>query len=381
MKLLILFLTAGLFSFDITAKSKEEVFILGQQETETYKIEKFNSSIKPKNIILMIGDGMGLNQVEVSRLGIGGVDYKLAIDQLPFRGLVTTFSSNNSITDSAAAATAWATGKKTNNKFLSVSPNKKNIITITELLAQKGYKNGLVATSSITHATPAAFYAHVDNRYKEQKIAKQFLESNIDIALGGGAEFFRKLNFSDKYILLKSRQDLMAHQNEENKKLLGLFAEDGIMRTDEDMPSQAEMTDLALDYLVKSTESCNGFFLMSEGSQIDWAGHANNIQYLFAEFNDFDQTIGKLINFINTDKETLLIITADHETGGLQLVDKLDNKVKIKWTTKNHTAVPVGIYAYGPGAELFSEEMDNTDIFYKMIEVIDYENAADGVCQ
>ena len=204
MKLLILFLTASLFSFDITAKSKEEVFILGQQETETYKIEKFNSSIKPKNIILMIGDGMGLNQVEVSRLGIGGVDYKLAIDQLPFRGLVTTFSSNNSITDSAAAATAWATGKKTNNKFLSVSPNKKNIITITELLAHKGYKNGLVATSSITHATPAAFYAHVDNRYKEQKIAKQFLESNIDIALGGGAEFFRKLNISDKYILLKS---------------------------------------------------------------------------------------------------------------------------------------------------------------------------------
>ena len=162
-----------------------------------------------------------------------------------------------------------------------------------------------------------------------------------------------------------------------SKRIIGLFDKDGIVRSP-DKPSQREMTDFALEQL--KNNKCSGFFLMTEGSQIDWAAHDNNIVKMIEEFKVFDESIMDLINFVTEDQETLLIITADHETGGLKILNQKNGFALIQWGTGSHTSEPVGVYAYGPGAELFNGMMDNTDIHYKILEAIDYTNLDDTVC-
>ena len=357
------------------SKEKTETVKMGNKDSNLLEIINFSESTKPKNIILAIADGAGLNHITVSRLAIGGPDHKLYIDQLPVAGTSSTHAYENLITDSAAAATAWATGNKTKNRYLSVDKDKKELTTIFEMLDDRGYLKGIVATSSVTHATPAAFYAHIDSRYKEKEIADQLLNSSVDIALGGGQEFFN-LQELDKNHHLMTEKVSLENNYDGLKNIIGLFDEDGMERG-LDMPTQREMTSYALDYL---DDKCNGFFLMTEGSQIDWAGHSNDIEYMIREFKDFDLTIKDLINFVTANKDTLLLITADHETGGLQLMKQKDDSFIVQWGTGGHTGVPVGVYAYGPGSQNFSGVMDNTDIFYKILEVLDYQNLTISKC-
>ena len=357
------------------SKEKTETVKMGNKDSNLLEIINFSESTKPKNIILAIADGAGLNHITVSRLAIGGPDHKLYIDQLPVAGTSSTHAYENLITDSAAAATAWATGNKTKNRYLSVDKDKKELTTIFEMLDDKGYLKGVVVTSSVTHATPAAFYAHIDSRYKEKEIADQLLNSSVDIALGGGQEFFN-LQELDKNHHLMTEKVSLENNYDGLKNIIGLFDEDGMERG-LDMPTQREMTSYALDYL---DDKCNGFFLMTEGSQIDWAGHSNDIEYMIREFKDFDLTIKDLINFVTANKDTLLLITADHETGGLQLMKQKDDSFIVQWGTGSHTGVPVGVYAYGPGSQNFSGVMDNTDIFYKILEVLDYQNLTTSKC-
>ena len=357
------------------SKEKTETVKMGNKDSNLLEIINFSESTKPKNIILAIADGAGLNHITVSRLAIGGPDHKLYIDQLPVAGTSSTHAYENLITDSAAAATAWATGNKTKNRYLSVDKDKKELTTIFEMLDDRGYLKGIVATSSVTHATPAAFYAHIDSRYKEKEIADQLLNSSVDIALGGGQEFFN-LQELDKNHHLMTEKVSLENNYDGLKNIIGLFDEDGMERG-LDMPTQREMTSYALDYL---DDKCNGFFLMTEGSQIDWAGHSNDIEYMIREFKDFDLTIKDLINFVSANKDTLLLITADHETGGLQLMKQKDDSFIVQWGTGGHTGVPVGVYAYGPGSQNFSGVMDNTDIFYKILEVLDYQNLTISKC-
>ena len=356
--------------------SNTEVIKIGSEKTEYLNIEEFPHGLKAKNIILAVGDGAGLNQVMLSRLAIGGMDHKLSIDQLPYHGISLTHSYNNIYTDSAAAATTWATGHKTKNRFLSIDVNKEKLQTITEMLSKKSYISGLVATSSITHATPAAFYAHIDSRYKYSEIAEQLIDSPINIAMGGGLEFFDVEKIEDSHHVLTNKKSFNLNFNN-SKKVIGLFDNDGIYR-DTEKPTQREMTDFTLHYLNKN--QCNGFFLMTEGSQIDWAAHDNNANEMITEFRDFDLTIKDLINFVTQNKETLLIITADHETGGLQILKQEDDSVIVQWGTGSHTSTPVGVYTYGPAAELFNGVMDNTDIHQKMLEALDYKNLDDKTC-
>ena len=172
------------------SNSEFETLPIGSSETDYLNIIDFSENQTPKNIVLVVGDGTGINQITLSRIVKGGPDHKLAIDQLPINGISLTHPYGNLITDSAAAATAWATGKKTKNKYLSIDHEKNILKTLPEMLYEKGYISGIVATSSITHATPAAFFAHIDSRYKEKEIANQFLNSPINIGLGGGLEFF-----------------------------------------------------------------------------------------------------------------------------------------------------------------------------------------------
>jgi alkaline phosphatase len=369
-------LTIAILLISACDSSNTEVIKIGSEKTEYLNIEEFPHGLKAKNIILAVGDGTGLNQVMLSRLAIGGMDHKLSIDQLPYHGISLTHSYNNIYTDSAAAATTWATGQKTKNRYLSIDVNKEKLQTITEMLSKKSYISGLVATSSITHATPAAFYAHIDSRYKYSEIAEQLINSPINIAMGGGLEFFDVEKIGDSHHVLTNKKSFNLDLND-SKKVIGLFDNDGIYR-DPEKPTQREMTDFTLKYLNKN--QCNGFFLMTEGSQIDWAAHDNNANEMITEFRDFDLTIKDLINFVTQNKETLLIITADHETGGLQILKQDDDSVIVQWGTGSHTSIPVGVYTYGPAAELFNGIMDNTDIHQKMLEAIDYKNLDNKTC-
>jgi len=367
--LLILSVTSCNFS-----ENTESVKI-GSKVTEFIEIKDFSDDLKAKNIILVIGDGVGPNQITLSRIAIGGLDFRLFIDQMPYHGTSLTHSYDNAYTDSAAAATAWSTGFKTKTRYLSLDPDKKILETIVELLSKKGYASGVVATSSVTHATPAALYAHIDNRYEYKEIANQLINSSIHIALGGGRKLFDLNKINDTHHVLTSKESLQLNFDY-SKKLIGLFDDDGIERSNE-KPTQRQMTNFALKHLNKQ---CNGFFLMTEGSQIDWAGHDNDANKMIEEFRDFDLTIKDLIKFVNKNNDTLLIITSDHETGGLQILKQDNDNVIIQWGTGRHTSTPVGVHAYGPGAELFQGLMDNTDIHYKMLEAIDYKNLENQTC-
>jgi alkaline phosphatase len=373
MKYFFFFLFFSLFA----VSEKVEYIELGSEIQDPVKIKSFEK-VKPKNIILLIGDGTGFNQIALSRMAIAGYDSRLYLDKLPFTGISLTHSADNIVTDSAAAATAWSTGHKTNNKFLSIKPNKEVLQTLPEKLYRKGFLSGLVATSSITHATPAAFYAHVDNRYKEKEIARQLQGSSIDIALGGGKKFFDIDQENINY--LYNLNDLPKDGPGTSKRVIGLFANDGIRRS-EASPTQLAMTSAAIEHLLSRTSNCSGFFLMSEGSQIDWAGHDNDAKKMIEEFRDFDATIKEVIKFINKNKNTLLIVTADHETGGLQILKKSKNLIKVQWGTGSHTAGPVGVFSYGPGAENFEGTMDNTDIHNKILNLLSFSDLEDSSCK
>ena len=356
----------------------EEAVLIGTETNAAETLEQ-NLNNKAKNIILFIGDGMGPNQVALARLSKGGVNHRLSFENFPVTGIVLNHSAQNLYTDSAAAATAWAAGVKTNNGYLSVDPDHKFLPTIPELLSTKGYLSGLVATSSITHATPAAFYAHINSRSKHKKIAQMLVESDIAIALGGGPEFF-KLPLTDQAIHLIDNGNSLDQDNlTQHARVLGLFGEDGLDRRLAP-PTQLKMTEKALDFLDLKTSNCPGFFLMSEGSQIDWAGHDNNVKYMLSEFADFDKSVAAAIEFAKNDKETLILVTADHATGGLVLQKPRGSSIRAQWTTTSHDLASINIYAYGPGAEKFSGVMDNTEIFDRMLQALDYVNLDSNNC-
>ncbi len=347
--------------------------------TKLFSTLERTTGSKAKNVILFIGDGMGPNQVTLAKFAAGGPEHRLSFENFPVTGIVYNHSKKSLYTDSAAAATAWSTGVKTINRYLAVDEEKKFLPTIPELLTAKGYKSGLVATSSITHATPAAFYAHIDNRYKEKEIASMLINSEIDIALGGGAEFFDVTQSKNSPFMIYDKKLLDSNLLSSKKQVIGLFAEDGLDRR-LGPPTQLEMTKTALSFLEEKSQNCTGFFLMSEGSQIDWAGHDNDVEYMLVEFADFDASVQVAINFAAENKNTLILVTADHSTGGLVLHRHKDLKVKAQWTTGSHDLSPINIYAYGPGSEFFSGVMDNTEIFDRILLAVDYENLDSSNC-
>jgi alkaline phosphatase len=326
----------------------------------------------PKNIILMIGDGMGLSQMYAA--------YTATKDNLNMTrctniALVKTFSENDYITDSGAAGTAIATGHKTTNGMIGMLTDKTPVTSILKYAENSGLATGLVATSSITHATPAAFIACVESRKMMEEIAGQFLYTDIDVFIGGGYDNFGKradsLNLIDSliarnYRVVKSIPEMM----EVNQgKLAALLYPEHAPKYSEgrgDMLSLA--TSKAID-LLSSNEK--GFFLMVEGSQIDWGGHDNDLEYIISETIDFDKACGVAMEFAERNGETLVIITADHETGGLGIPagDLKSGKAEGKFTTGDHSAIPVPLYSVGPGSEKFHGFIDNTDIFKIMFDL------------
>lgn len=329
-----------------------------------------------KNVILIIGDGTGIAQITTGQYALVGPGGLLHMQRMPVTGFVKTYSEDNLITDSAAGATALSCGLKTYNGAIGVDMNVTPCKTILELAAEKGLSTGLISTSSITHATPASFASHVERRNMQDKIAAQFLDSDVDVFLGGGVRFFDAETRRDSQDLIgkfreKGYQILMNESDLEKADsdlLLGLFAHNGMERTDGE-PSSAEMTEKALNVLSKNDE---GFFMMLEGSQVDWAGHENDVDYLINEVRDFDEAVKSVLDFAEDDGETLVVMTADHETGGMILLTQQEDgsKLEIKWTTDYHTGTPVPLMAYGPRAEEFMGWRDNTFVAKKLAELL-----------
>ena len=331
-----------------------------------------------RNVIFCIGDGMGPNHVVLARQKGVGDDKKLYMERLPVRGEVTTRSANKAVTDSAAAATALACGVKTDNGMIGVAPDKTPYSSILELLQKKGWRTGLVATSAISHATPAGFASHVDSRNEQKEIAAQMLANRVDVMLGGGRKFWSDDLWDQAtaagYQIVENRDEMATLKP---APAIGLFAGDGLTTLSPE-PSLQEMSYTAMTLLNTPGKEWFApqpkFFLMIEGSQIDWAAHANDTDAMVRQTLLFDMAVREAIEFAQRDRHTLVIVTADHETGGLDLTPDASGNIKAKWTTGGHTDANVSIYAYGPGSEKFSGTMDNTDIPKRIADLTGVES-------
>lgn len=379
------------------------------------------------NVILMIGDGMGFSQTTLARMD--KADRNLALyentslrmDEMERAGYVSTYSANSLVTDSAPASTAMATGEKTNNGVISQDSQAvqgirdgRNLTTILEMAEKAGLSTGVVTTTRITHATPAAFYAHVDNRDNESEIADQLLTSGVEVALGGGLSYFLGGNDTSPaggkgkrsddrnlieeatckgYAFVYNGTAFDELDVENTTKLLGLFENSHMLyelqrlNSSNREPSLADMTGTSIDILSRNPK---GFFLMVEGGRIDHACHERSLDNTSADTLAFDEAVGRALDFASSNNRTLVIVTADHECGGLVLqpadLDTYEaggvKPVFGSGTTKTegprydfitemeeatHTAVDVPIMASGPGSELVGQgRMDNTDIFLVM---------------
>ncbi len=274
---------------------------------------------KVENIILLIGDGMGPAQVTALMQAQGSEPINM--ERATVGGFVKTSSANNRVTDSAAAATAFATGQKTNNGHLGVNVNGEPLETILEKAEKAGLATGLVATTYLEHATPGAFYGHNADRNAREEISAQLQEAGIEVTLG-------------------------------------------------QVKNLAEATGEALTVLTGK----RGFFLMVEGSFIDSAGHDNDPERLLKEMRDFDGAVGVALDYAETHPKTLVIITADHETGGLTIPSGDENfllpdsGIEFEWGTGGHSAVIVPLFVYGPGATQFGGVHENTEINHLMVK-------------
>lgn len=357
--LLIILLAFALFSTScVSVQVKENTVTHNSTEVK-----------KPKNIILLIGDGMGLSQVSAA---IFYKDGKPNFERFTTIGLIKTSSASEFITDSASGATVFSTGKKTYNGAIGVDKDTIQVQTIVEHLSKRGLATGIVATSSIQHATPASFYAHVKSRSMYEKITEFVPNSGVNFFAGGGLKFFNKRkDGKDLLVEMETKgyeviTDKLPESPSDKNQLI-LLAEDGMPKMSEGRGDfLPNATKLALEKLSKNKK---GFFLMVEGSQIDWGGHDNDADYLIQELLDFDKTLGVALDFAKQNGETLVIVTADHETGGFSLSsDGNDyNKIKSTFSTPGHSATMVPVFAEGPGASLFNGIYESHEIYDKMM--------------
>jgi alkaline phosphatase len=327
---------------------------------------ELNDDKKAKNVILMIGDGMGVNQFyALNKLNSGTY-----INQLPMTAISRTSNIDKKTTDSAAGGTALSTGQKTKNKKIALDLNDNNLETILEIASKNGKATGLVATSSITHATPASFIAHRPLRSQYEDIALDISNSNVDVLIGGGKNNFDKREDGANLIeILVGKEFNMAYSIDEmnevhDGKLAAFLYEDHPPRYNERGDMLPLATKKALELLSKDED---GFFLMIEGSQIDWAAHENNMDYMLGETVDFDLAVGEVLKWAKNDGNTLVIVTADHETGAFMPLNFDNKQVEYAFSSTNHSDSPVPVFAYGPASSEVRGVIENTQIFDLML--------------
>lgn len=331
---------------------------------------------QPKNVIFIIGDGMGLAHIYSGMVANGN---QLEMERFKHVGFSKTYSSNNFTTDSGAGGTALACGIKTKNGMIGMSPDSVSTPSILEIAENNKLSTGMVTACDITHATPASFIAHQVSRKMAEEIAADFLKTDIDVFIGGGRKNFEdrddNRNLSNE---LKQKGYNIAYTIDEAKKIKsGKLA--GLLY-DVHPTAMPDRGDLLPDAAVAAIDILDnnkkGFFLMIEGSQIDWAAHDNNAELIAKEVLDLDKTIGRVLDFAQRNKNTLVIVTADHETGGLTLPK--GNIVKKEFvgafSTKDHSGVLVPVFAFGPGAENFTGFMENTSFKNKLVKLLKLKN-------
>jgi len=354
---------------------------------------------EPRNIILFIGDGMGEVHRTAARWVQVGQTGRLFMDDLPVSGLSHTASADNSITDSAAGATAISTGVRTNNGWVSIAPDHSVLTTILESARLEGKAAGLITTVQVYHATPAAFASHVENRDLFDEIAIQLMQEDVEVLLGGGENKFLPTSVSGCFGMgtRTDSEDLIAQaitagyehvctasglaavDAASSPRLLGLFADDEMARPFS--PDLAAMTQRAIDILSRDPQ---GFFLMVEGGQIDKAAHAHDGGNAIGDTIGFDQAVAVGKAYAASAGNTLVIVTADHETGGMGIVlgsacsspngpfaiSGSSDTFCVTWTTGGHTAADVPVTASGPFAHLLAGSYDNTHIFEAMYRAL-----------
>ena len=344
------------------------------------KKEEPQEPAKALNVIYMIGDGMALPEVYAAVLASGE---QMTFTQFPYIGVVDTHSASNDITDSAAAGTALASDHKTKNSMVGMNPDSIPVKTILEVMKEQGKETGIVVTSYVTHATPAAFYAKVPKRSKYEDIAVQMAETeNLNLIIGGGMKHFN--HRKDSVNLVERMENELGWKVYDTLADVDLTCKKYAVIDEKDhMPKAAERGDFlprAVKTALKTLDNAeNGFFLMVEGSQIDFACHANDSAWMMDEMMDFDYAIKVALDYAKEKGNTLVVVTADHETGGLTLPDpqgKYTNVV-FDYSTTSHTCLPVMVYAYGPGAEQFTGWMQNTAIKAKILNACGLENISD----
>ena len=375
---------------------------------------------KAKYVFYFIGDGMGFNHVSLTEYWLGhthGVfdSRPLSFSQFPVLGWAVTHSESNLITDSAAAGTALSTGNKTKNGMLATGPDSTALTSISYKIHDAGYKVGISSTVGINHATPAAFYGHNVNRGNYYEIASEIPASEFEFFAGGGAiestgDDEDKVSVYEAienggYVIAEGMDDFAAKKDGAEKMML--LQKDGRLRTElpyaidmkEYDMTQADLVRASIDFLYD--EEGEGFFVMSEGGRIDWASHGNDTKAVILETLSLSDAVAEAVRFYNEHPdETLIVVTADHETGGLTLswekgynlyLDKLEeiscskdmvseeerermneisHEARIGWTTGDHSAANVPVFAIGAGSDLFSGRMDNTDIPKRICEAM-----------
>lgn len=366
------------------------------QDYDGTAINSCRSAPHAKNIILVVGDGMGEYHRKTAQWRKIGQFGSLAMDDMPVSGYSKTGSANSFITDSAAAATALSTGEKTNNDVIGLDPDLNILTTILEEAQSLGKAVGLVTTTQITHATPAAFAAHVESRDMMTEIASQMLSARVDVLLGGGESEFLPTSETGCYPNSGMRTDsrnlineaitagytyicdsagLTAVDPAATTRLLGLFADEGMSRPF--TPSLTEMVRKAVDILSMNP---TGFFLMVEGGQIDWASHSNDSTNAINDTIELDAAVEVIQAFAGISDETLIIVTADHETGGMTAyLEPTGNPSEdgpfqmpdltpfyIDWSSSDHTSSMVPTTAQGPSSKWLTGEYENTYIYTVM---------------
>ena len=336
-----------------------------------YAVEKLQApkGKKVKNVILMIGDGMSLMHVYTAWAANRG---KLWLENAQATGLSKTWAVKKLVTDSGSGGTSLATGVKTVYHAVGVDPEGKPLTSLVDVAKELGKDAGMAVTCRLWDATPCDFCCHNIDRDKEEELVGDYPTSGVDFVFGGGAQKFT--NRKDGRDIFKELQKKGYHVS---RTLDDFFAYDKNSRIfavpyDKDTPLPDERGDLLARASMKGislmNQNKNGFFMMIEGSQLDDYGHFNQLDQLMKETLDFDKTIGEVMKWAAKDGETLVVVTADHETGGLTLVNgnKDEGRVECCFSTKDHSGAMVPVYAFGPGAENFTGIFENTDVFKKI---------------
>ncbi len=326
----------------------------------------------PRNVILCIGDGMGFAQVDAAGYYLFGDDYLEGDNRVVFQGMphqarMTTYAADTPVTDSAASGTAMATGHKVNYGVVSMAypGDGRELETFLELSQQRGQRTGLVTTTFIAHATPATFAAHDNSRYHYAAIIADYLYQSRPDLLFGGAAHVAPLNAQlAGYTVVRNRAELLDLDTAGVQRVWGMFGNDHLPYEFDglgNLPHLSEMTAVALDVLDNDPD---GFFLLVEGGRIDHAGHANDIERLIPEVIAFHQAVETVCAWAAGRSDTLIIVTADHETGGLTVIETgaAGEVPTVSWSTGGHTSALVPVYAWGVNASLVHGVMDNTDI-------------------